>query len=187
MFHFGHACQKLITSVDNAEDLDIVMPMHNLLQYSDNYSMTSASLWNYYRDEINDDANENVNNRINNKTILSKSFEYKTKLIGSMPNDNDTLDTEVVVPLKYFSNFWRSPDLPLINCKTELDLLWSKECIISEISVIPAVLGNPDADPPVQEVSTIQTTAATFQINNDKLYVPVVVLLRNDNIKFLIF
>ena len=144
----GHACQKLITSVDNAEDLDIVMPMHNLLQYSDNYSMTSASLWNYYRDEINDDANENVNNRINNKTILSKS-EYKTKLIGSMPNDNDTLDTEVVVPLKYFSNFWRSPDLPLINCKTELDLLWSKECIISEISVIPAVLGNPDADPPV--------------------------------------
>ena len=137
------------TSIDNAEDLDIVMPMHNLLQYSYNYSMTSGSLWNYYRDEINDDANENVNNRINNKTILSKSFEYKTKLIGSMPNDNDTLDTEVVVPLKYFSNFWRSLDLPLINCETELDLLWSKECIISEISVIPAVLGNPDADPPV--------------------------------------
>ena len=52
--------------MDNAEDLDIVMPMYNLLEYSDNYAMTSGSLWNYYRDEINDDANENnaANNRI---------------------------------------------------------------------------------------------------------------------------
>ena len=55
------------------------MPIYNLLEYSDNYSMTSGSLWNYYRDEINDDANENASdNRINNnKTIRSKSFEYK--------------------------------------------------------------------------------------------------------------
>ena len=52
------------------------MPIHNLLEYSDNYSLTSESLWNYYRDEINDDANKNVNHRINdNKTIRSKSFE----------------------------------------------------------------------------------------------------------------
>ena len=83
------------------------MPMYNLLKYSDNYSMTSGSLWNYYRDEVNDDVNENnvANNMINNnKTITSKSFEYKTKLIGSTPNNNNTLDSEVVVPLKYFSN-----------------------------------------------------------------------------------
>ena len=63
-------------SIDNAEDLDIAMPIYNLLEYSDNYSLTSESLWNYYRDEINDDANKNVNDRINdNKTIRSKSFE----------------------------------------------------------------------------------------------------------------
>ena len=63
-------------SIDNAEDLDIAMPIYNLLEYSDNYSLTSESLWNYYRDEINDDANKNVNHRINdNKTIRSKSFE----------------------------------------------------------------------------------------------------------------
>ena len=69
------------TFIDNAEDVDIIMPMYNLLEYRDNYSMTSGSLWNYYRDEINDDAGENVNNRINNnKTITSKSFEYKTKI-----------------------------------------------------------------------------------------------------------
>ena len=70
-----------------------------MLEYSDNYSMTSASLWNYYTDEINDDANESntANNRIkNNKTITSKSFEYKTKLIGSTLNGNNTLDAEVV-------------------------------------------------------------------------------------------
>ena len=62
------------------------------LEYSDNYSMTSGSLWNFYRDEINDSAIENNNdgNRINeNKTITSKSFECKTKLIGSTPNNNN--------------------------------------------------------------------------------------------------
>ena len=114
------------TFIGNAEDLDIVMPMYNLLEYSGNYSMTSGSLWNYYRDEINDSANENncANNyRINNnKTATSKSFEYQTKLIESTPNNNSSLNAEVVVPLKDFSNVWRSLDLPLINCEIELDL-----------------------------------------------------------------
>ena len=80
------------TFIGNAEDVDIVMLIHNFLQYSDNYSMTSGSLWNYYRVEINDDANENnaANNRINNnETIASKPFEYKTKSIGSTPSDNN--------------------------------------------------------------------------------------------------
>ena len=96
------------TFIDNAEDLDIVMPMYDLLEYSDNFSITSGSLWNYYRDEVNDDANENNDACIkinDNKTITGKSFEYKTKLIGSTPNNNNILDTEFVVPLKYLSNF----------------------------------------------------------------------------------
>ena len=70
--------------MDNAENLDIVMPMYNLLEYSDNYSMTSGILCNYYSNEVNDNTNENnaARNRINNnKTIRSKSFEHKTKLI----------------------------------------------------------------------------------------------------------
>ena len=68
--------------------------------------MISGSLWNYYRNEINDDTNENVNNTVNNKkTIPSKSFEYKTKLIGSTPADDNILDTEVVISLKYLSSF----------------------------------------------------------------------------------
>ena len=75
------------TFIDNAEDLDIVIPMYNLLEYSDNCYMTSGSLWNYYRDEVNDVVNKSnaPNNKINNnKTITSKSFEYKTKIIGRM-------------------------------------------------------------------------------------------------------
>ena len=91
-------------------------------------------MWNYYRDEVNDSTNENddANNyRINNnKTATSKSFEYKTKLIGITPNDNSRLNVEVAVPLKYLSNFWRSFNLLSFNCEIELDLTWSKYCVI---------------------------------------------------------
>ena len=97
-------------SIDNAEDLDIFMPMYNLLKYSDNYSMTSGSLWNCYRDGINDDENENDANKnmVNhNKTTTSKSFKYKTKITGSTANNGNRLNAEIVVSLKYISNFWR--------------------------------------------------------------------------------
>ena len=76
---------------------------------------------------MNDGANENnaVNYRIDNtKIVRSESFEYKTKIIRSTPADNNTLDKEVVVPLKKWSKFWRSLDLSLINCEIELDLPW---------------------------------------------------------------
>ena len=115
------------TFVGNPEDLDIVMLMYNLLEDIDNYPMTLRSLWNFYRDETNNFAEENNADSYktnNNKTTTNKFFEYKTNKIGRTPYDNNTLDTEVVVPLKYLSNFWRFLDLPLINCETELDLLW---------------------------------------------------------------
>ena len=79
------------TFIDNAEELDIVMLMYNLLEYSDNYSVTLVSLWNYCRDKVNDDVNENNadNNKINNnKTIISKSFKYKTEVMERTPDDN---------------------------------------------------------------------------------------------------
>ena len=74
--------------------------------------------------------------------------------------------------------------MPLINCEIELDLSWSKQCIISEISITPRIPPNQDANPSVQEMAAIQTTGATFQIKNTKLYIPVVTLSMNDNIKF---
>ena len=113
------------------------MPIYNLLEYSGNYFMTLGSLRNYYRDEVNDDANENNadNYRIDNsKTVTRESFKYKRKMIGSTSADDNTLDIEVVVPLKYLSKFWRSLNLLLINCKIELELSWLKDCVISEIS-----------------------------------------------------
>ena len=138
------------------------MPMYNLLEYSDNFSMTSGSLWNYYRDEENDSANKtNDNDNIinNNKTTSSKYF----KQVYSSSN-NGRLNAEVVVPLKYFNNFWRSLDLPLINCEIELDLKWTKYCVLSEVS---RKFREVDANvaPVVRKVATT-TTRATFQINN---------------------
>ena len=100
-------------------------------------------------------------------------------------NNNNILDAEVVVPLKYLIHIWRSLDLPLSNWEIELDLSWSRQCIISEILIIPRVYRNPDAEPPVFDVETTQATSAAFQINNAKSYVPVVILSINDNIKFL--
>ena len=91
----------------------------------------------------------------NNKRITSRSFEYKTKIMRRAPDNNDTLDTEVVAPLKYLSIFWRFLNLPLINCETGLDLSWPKKFIIFEISITPRILANPNANPPVHEVAAI--------------------------------
>ena len=68
-----------------------------------------------------------------------------------MPNNINILDAEVLVSLKYLNNFVKSLDLPFINCETELDFSWSKECIISEISITPRIPGNPNANPPIPD------------------------------------
>ena len=75
--------------------------------------------------------------------------------------------------------------MPIIKCEIELNWSWSKECMISEISITPRIAAHPDANPPVPGVTAIQTTGATFQINNTKIYVPVDTLSINDNIKVL--
>ena len=126
---------------DNAEDLDIVMPMYNLLEYSKNYRKTTGSLWNYYRDELNSGAVGNINYSIKN----SKSFDYKTSITGKLEGNNvEKDDVEIVVPLKYLSNFWRTLDLPLINYEVSLTLTWSENCVITSKATREA---DPDADP----------------------------------------
>ena len=74
------------------------------------------------------------------------------------------------------SNFWRSLDLPLINCEIELDLKWTKNCVTSEILRTAALVGKQNVNPPVRAIPATATTGATFQINDAKLYVPVVTL-----------
>ena len=169
--------------IDNAEDLGFVVPIYNLLEFRNSYSMTSEILWNYYRDEVNDCANEtdDSDNEINNnKTTTDKLFEYEIKMIGSTPNNINILEEEVVVPLNYLIYFWRSLNLSLINCEIELHLRWIGNCLIFEMTRKFRVVG----DTPEQELETA-TTRTTFQINNVELYVPVVTFSINDKINFL--
>ena len=80
----------------------------------------TGSLWNYYRDEPNSDTDDN---EINYSIINSKSFYYKANFIGNgVTHNNLTKNVKIVVPLKYLSNFWRSLNIPLINCEVELIL-----------------------------------------------------------------
>ena len=142
--------RKNNTEIDNAKDIDIVMLMYNLIEYSDNYSKTSGSLYQYYRDEPNDNIED------------SESFKSKVKITGKTTSDRNTKDVEIIVPLKYLSNFWRTLEMPLINCEVNLILTWSPTCVISSA-----------------------TGETKFKITETKLYVPVVTLSTQDNAKLL--
>ena len=108
------------TLIDNAEDLDVVMPMYNLIEYSKNYRKTTGSLWNYYRDEPNSGLGGDDNN-INYSIKDSKSFNYKISITGKLEgNNSEKDDVKIVVSLKYLSNFWRRLDILLINCEVSL-------------------------------------------------------------------
>ena len=142
------------TQIDNAKDIDIVMPMYNLIEYSDNYAETTGILWQYCKDIP---ARNNNNNAIiifaeNN---LTDSFNFKVKFTGQTGN-NGTNDVEIMVPLKYLSNFWRTLEMPLINCEVNLILTWSSTCVL-----------------------------VASNIQAQKLYVPVVTLSTQENTKFL--
>ena len=112
------------TLIDNAEDLDIVMLMYNLLEYSKSYRKTTGSFWNYYRDKPNSGIC-GENNNVNYSIKDSKSFNYKTSITGKSKGSNTEKEVEIVVPLKYLSNFWRTLNMPLINCEINLILTWS--------------------------------------------------------------
>ena len=114
--------------VDKAENLDIVMPMYSLREYSDNYQDSSAMLYQYKRDE----PPGNLANYLT--TVNSSSFKYKVNLLGNLADGGNNirkLSVKIVVPLKYLSNFFRSLEMPLINCKVKLNLTWKKECVLS--------------------------------------------------------
>ena len=107
------------TQIDNAEYIDIVMPMYNLIEYSDNYSKTSGSLWQYCKEIPAVNNNGNIADFDGAKA--TDSFNFKTKITGQT-NDDGIINVEIMVPLKYLSNFWRTLEMPLINCEVELGL-----------------------------------------------------------------
>ena len=155
------------TQVDNAKDIHIVMPMYNLIEYNDNYAKTSGSLWQYCLDI----PAVNNNNNNNNSAIvdfadnnLTDSINFKVKITGQT-GDDGTKNVEIMVPLKYLSNFSRTLEMPLTNCEINLILTWSANCVI---------------------VSTNNANQnATFAITNTRLYVPVVTLSTQENAKLL--
>ena len=164
--------------VENAEDLDIVIPMYNLLEYSKNYEKTSGSLFNYHRDEPSETIIGSGNNAINISIRNSKSFHYKTQSIGSLDAGEDVKeDVKIAIPLKYLGNFWRSLDIPLINCEITLGLSWYKEFVL---------VGKAFRGPPAAAANRINSpTSAKFEITDCKLYVPVVTLSAENDKKLL--
>ena len=97
------------TQIDNAKDIDIVMPMYNLIEYSDNYAKTTGSLWQYCKDIPARNANDDI--IIFAEANTTDSFNFKVKITGRTGN-NGTKDVEIKVPLKYLSNFWSTLEMP---------------------------------------------------------------------------
>ena len=172
--------------IEDADDLDIVMPMYNLLEYSKNYRKTIGSLYNYYRDELTNDNNDNF---VNINVVNSEAFKYKNKIIGNTynvnvgaggydVNKNGTQEIELAIPLKYLGNFWRALNIPLISCEVFLELKWNKNCVITSLEQRQV-----DAGPPVVRANA--PTGATLSITDCKLYIPVVTLSKDDEIKLL--
>ena len=124
---FTNCISKVDNQIHNAEYIDIVMPMYKLIEYSDNYSKTSGGLWQYCKEipAVND--NDNIVDF--NGANANNSFNFKTKITGKTNNDG-RIDVEIMVPLKYLSNFWRTLEIPLINCQVELIFTWSAGCVI---------------------------------------------------------
>ena len=157
------------TQIDNAQYIDIVMAMYNVIEYSDNYSKTSGNLWRYCKEiPAADDDGDIVDFNGANAT---DSFNFKTKITGQTAANNNNgniagrVDVEIMVPLKYLSNFWRTLEMPLINCEIELILTWSRNCVIISTNIANQI--------------------PTFTITETNLYVPVFTLSTQDNVKLL--
>ena len=153
--------------VETAENLDMIMPMYSLLEYSNNYADSSGSLWQFERNEQN---MTNAGNPNNVTTADSSSFKYKSSLSKDLnsrnvaananPNIADAhrlfTNANISVPLKYLSNFFGSLEMPLINCKVHLELSWTKDCVMS--------------------TACNNDNKITFKITSTKLHVPFVTL-----------
>ena len=170
--------------IEDAHDLDIVMSMYNLLEYSKNYRKTIGSLYNYYRHELSDDADNN--NFANINVVNLNTFKYKNKMTGNTynvdagaqgdnVNKNGTQEVELAIPLKYLGNIWRTLNIPLINCEVSLELKWDKNCVIASLQQRDIGGGNRDNAP----------TGSTLAINDCKLYVPAVTVSKDDDIRLL--
>ena len=139
------------------------MSMYNLIEYRDNYSKKSGSLWQYCKDIPAVNGNGDIVDF--NGANVTDSFNFKTKITGQTDNNGRIDNVEIMVPLKYLSNFWRTLEMPLINCEFDLILTWPADCVVTYTDVANQV--------------------PTFTITETNLYVPVFTLSTQDNAKLL--
>ena len=175
---------------EDAQDLDIVINMFNLLYSSKNFRKTTGFFWNYYPDNPNSSytyfadtlVSRRQRERIFRSIHNSESFNYKTKFINPLPGINDDANNDVtseseeikiIVPLKNLSNFIFSLEFLMINTEIELILKWLQNCALTSKATrngLPA--GN--NLPAVAEIN--RPKDLKFNITDCKLYVPVVTL-----------
>ena len=149
--HSLHVQQINYVFVDEANHIYIAMPMYNMIEFSDNYSDTSGSSWQFKRDEVPD-------NNADFTIYDSQSFKYKATFVGKSVDavggtNSSVKNAKIVVPLKHLSNFWRSLEMPLINWTVYLELNWIENCILSSAG-----------------------DSAKLEITDAKLHVPIVTL-----------
>ena len=160
--------------------------MYNLLEYSKIYTKTTASLWNYYRDEPTSDGGIN-------HYLKPKSFDFKSSIMGKFGGINEENqaskdEISLAIPLKHLSNFWRLLKIPLINCEIKLILNWSKNCVMLSNSRRDAIVTTELSAENVSNIKpavNVSAKYATFKITDTKLYVPVVTLSTGDDNNFL--
>ena len=153
--------------VETAENLGIIMPVYNFIEYSDKYADSSPSLYQFKRDEspIND-----AENPLSVALDNSASFKYIASLLGKA-TDADGKDAKIAASLKNLSNFCRLLEMPLINCNIYLELNWNNNCVMYGSE---SYAGGDNAN----------NRETTFKITSTKLYVPVVTLSTKDNVNF---
>ena len=128
--------------------------MYNLIGYSNNYLKTCGSLWHYCKDIPAVNKNDD---------IVNFNEANEAEITGQTDDNGEIDNVEIMIPLKYLSNFWRTLEMPLINCEVNLVLTCSANCVI---------------------VSTnVENQGATFTITETKLHVPVVTLSTQGNAK----
>ena len=153
--------------IETAENLDIIMPMYNLIEYSDNYADYSGS---QYQFKIDESPMNNDENALNVALDNSTSFKYKASLLGKADdadgNDRSLKNAKIVLPLKYLLNFFRSPEMPLINCQIHLELNWNNNGVMYGADTYA---GGDNAN-----------DRETFKITSKKMYVPIVTLSTKD-------
>ena len=149
------------TQIRNAKDIDVIMPLYNLLEYSPAYAKTSGSLWQYCKDIPAVDNNNAIVNFAENN--LTDSFNFKVRITGQT-GDDGTKNVEIVVPLKYLSNFWRTLEIPLINC----DLILQTVSLLQVMLQIKLQQQALDADP--RAIQQINFTANLDRAGNTRIY-----------------